>query len=259
MAVKMNINGLIIRAAAFLTVITASWNAAAQTLSFENSRIEAGEICEDEKPVYEYFCTNKGDRAVKIYRISTTCGSCMKAEIDKTVIAPGEKAKITVSYFPKGHPGKFERRIFIFTDSVSSSPSATLELALAVRMGKDLNPYYPVNMGKIRMKLRELSFRRGRSEGICLEYLDVTGKDFRPQINSEFLPPYLKVSVTRPSELASDEYAVLQESSRGKVGEICIGFDAEKFPADRETAEIPLILKGLGVAPSASTIKIIVK
>ncbi len=255
----MKIYGLIICAASFFAMLTASWNAGAQDLGFSRTRIEAGEISEDEKPQYEYEFMNKGDKPVRIMRISTTCGSCLKAESDRMTVNPGEKAKITVSYFPKGHPGKFERRIFIFTDAVSSVPAATLELAVSVKMGDDLSPYYPVNMGRIRMKTAGISFRKGRSEGICLEYLDVTGKDFRPQIAEEFLPPYLKVSVTPPSELAGDEYAVLEDSARGKVGEICISFNDEAFPQDRETAEVPVMLKGLGTGPSSSTIKVIVK
>ncbi len=256
---KMKIRGLIICAVSFIALMTASVNAAAQDLSFSGTRIEAGEISEDEKPVYEYEFMNIGKRAVNIMKISTTCGSCLKAESDRKTVNPGEKGKITVSYFPKGHPGKFERRIFIFTDAVSSVPAAVLELAVSVKMGDDLTPYYPINMGSIRMKTDGITFRKGRREGICLEYLDMTGRDFKPKVTGEFLPPYLKVTVTSPSELAQDEDSVLEDSARGKVGEICISFDDEAFPNDREKVEIPVMLKGLGVGPAASTIKVIVK
>ncbi len=250
----MKVLRLIACAAVLCAALSAPSDAAAQVLSFDKTRIEAGEISEDSLPVYEYACTNTGDKPVRIMRISTTCSSCLKAESSASVIAPGEKAVIRVSYFPKGHPGRFERRIFIFTGE--SAPAAVLELAVAVKMGEDLVPYYRVNMGRIRMKTAEISFRNGRSEGICLEYLDVTGTDFRPAVSREFLPPYLKVRVTSPSELAADEDSRLEESMKGKVGEICITFDADAFPTDKDTAEVPLMLKGLEVSPSASTIKV---
>ncbi len=251
----MRVLRLIACAAVLCAVLSASTDAAAQVLSFEKTRIEAGEISEDSLPVYEYFCTNTGDKPVQIMRLSTTCSSCLKAESSSSVIAPGEKAVIRVSYFPKGHPGRFERRVFIFTGE--TAPAAVLELAVAVKMGDDLTAYYPVNMGKIRMKVSEMSFRKGRRDGICLEYLDVTGTDFKPSVSEEFLPGYLKVQVVSPSELAADEE--MQESMRGKVGEICISFDAEAFPEDKESAVVPVMLKGLGVGPSASTIRVKVR
>ncbi len=250
---------LIICAAVFSVMTTVAENAAAQDLSFERTRIEAGEISEDEKPQYEYSFTNTGDEAVNIVKISTTCGSCLKAESDRMTVEPGEKAKITVSYFPKGHPGKFERRIFIYTAEAGTKPAAVLELAVSVKMGGDLTPYYPVNMGKIRMKSSEITFRKGRSEGICLEYLDVTEKDFRPQVSREMLPPYIKVSVVSPSELAADEYSALDGNAKGKAGEICISFDSDAFPQDKDKAEVPVMLKGLGVGPSSSTIRVTIK
>ncbi len=255
----MRLYKLIICAAVFFAAITMSEDVVAQVLGFDATRIEAGEISEDENPVYEYFCTNKGDKPVTIFRISTTCASCLKAESDRKVIAPGEKAKITVSYFPKGHPGKFERRIFIYTDPSATSPSSVLELAISVSMGNDLTPYFPVNMGKIRMKTSEMTFRNGRNDGVSLHYLDMTGNNFKPEVTREFLPEYLKVTVLDPKTLEQDEDEDLPENMKGKVGAVSISFVADKFPEGQVSSRTPIMLKGLGVPPSASTITVYIE
>ncbi len=255
----MKLYRLITCAAVFFAAMTMSEDVAAQVLSFETKRIEAGEISEDDTPVYEYVGTNTGDRPVTIYRMTTSCGSCLKAESDKAVIGPGEKAKITVSYFPKGHPGKFERRVFIFTDPSATSPTETLELAVSVSIGDDLNPYFPVNMGKIRLKTSEMTFRRGRNDGISLQYLDVTGKNFKPEADGKILPPFLKVTVTDPETFAEEEGEYLDEAMRGKVGAVTIRFIADDFPEERGTGWFPVMLDNLGLSPTASMIKVYIE
>ena len=127
------------------------------SVSFETRHIVAERMTEDDAPkTFTYEFTNVGRSKLEIKRLVSTC-SCAQAICTKKVVAPGEKASVMVTYNPKGHPGRFERKIFVYTQE-GDAPAAVLKLSVDVENSMDISGQYPVPMGKIRLKRRAVRF-----------------------------------------------------------------------------------------------------
>lgn len=210
------------------------------SLDFETRHIVAEPMNEDDAPsTYVFRFTNIGKKPLKIDRLVSTC-SCAAASADRMDIKPGEKGEISVRYNPKGHPGRFERRVFVYT-SGGDDPAAVLKLTVMVENGSDLSGLWPVQMGSIRLRRATVDFAREHKAVEKLRFLNLSGKPLRLQCENAFLPECLSFR-TEP-EVVED----------GKEGEIIITYDPS-VPGARE--QMGVILKGLGVPPSRSTIRI---
>lgn len=209
-------------------------------MDFDTRHIVAEPMNEDDPPsTYVFSFTNVGDHTLKIERLISSC-SCASAYADRTEVRPGEKAVISVRYDPEGHPGKFERRIFVYTSS-GNDPAAVLKLTVEVENGADLAGLWPVQIGYIRLRRSEVAFVSGQKAVEKLRFLNLSGKPLRLRCEEAFLPACLTFR-TEP-EVVDD----------GKEGEIIIGYDPS-VPGAREKMNI--ILKGLGVPPSRATITV---
>lgn len=213
------------------------------SLKFETRHILAGTINEDDAPsTYLFRFTNVGDKTLNIDRLVTTC-SCAAAIIDRKAVPPGESAEIAVRYNPKGHPGRFERRVFVYT-SGNDDPSAVLKLTVEVENGKDLSGLWPVQMGPIRLRRSSVDFIKGQKTVEKLRFINLSGKPLRLQCEDAFLPECLSFA-TEPE--------VLED---GQEGEILISFDPSK-PGVND--KMKLILKGLGLPPTRASITLNLK
>lgn len=97
----------------------------AEAMRFERTLIDAGHIGEDDlPPVYTFRWRNTGGKPLVVTRVQTTCG-CAAASWDKKPVAPGGEGAVTVTYRPKGHPGVFDRRIFVYTQLSDKEPTAS--------------------------------------------------------------------------------------------------------------------------------------
>ena len=210
------------------------------SLSFEQKHIIAEPMNEDDAPkTFVYRFTNVGKEAVAIKRLVSTC-SCASAICPVNEVSPGAYAEISVIYSPKGHPGKFERKIFVYTQD-GSSPAAVLKLSVEVATGADLSQEWPVQMGSIRLRRSEVAFSAGAKGVEQLRFINLSGKPLALQCEESFLPECLSFKT---------EPAVVED---GADGVIVISYDPS-LPDARESMNV--ILKGLGLPPSQSTINI---
>ena len=215
----------------------------AASLSFVTTVINADPMREDDGVrEFVYSFQNVGTDTLVIKRMVSTC-SCAVASCGKKSVLPGEKAEIIVHYNPKGHPGRFERKIFLYIGE-DSSPSAVLRLNVEVERGSDLVGLYPVSMGNIRVRRTEVTFQKGTEAVERCVFVNVSGKPLRVQCDRAMLPACLDVR-TEPEVVVA-----------GEEGEIVITYDPSK---GGERGRMPVILKGLGVPPSQSSIKVTVK
>lgn len=215
-------------------------------LQFEELCIAAEPMNEDDAPgSFTYRFRNVSDSPLRISRIATTC-VCTAAECDRRTIDAGDEAVITVTYNPKGHPGRFERRIFVYTEEYAR-PSAILKLAVDVSAGSDMTGLYPLSMGKIRLRSGAVKVLPSRMSVERLSFLNVSGQRLKLQCEDMMLPDCLSFR-TEP-EVVED----------GKEGEIVISFDPVKYAEGPQRNQMQIILKGLGLPPSQSSIRIIVE
>ena len=208
---------------------------------FDTRHIVAEPINEDDAPsTYIFRFENVGQRTLNIDRLVTTC-SCASASIDKKDVKPGERAEIAVRYNPKGHPGRFERRIFVYA-SGENDPAAVLKLTVNVENGKDLSGVWPVQMGPIRLRRSSVEFVRGRKAVEKLRFINLSGEPLKLQCEETFLPECLDFA----ADMVED----------GQEGEIVISYDPSK-PGARE--QMKVILKDLGLPPTKATITVNIK
>ena len=187
--------------------------------------------------VFSYPFVNVGRDTLYISRLVTTC-SCARASCEKMKLAPGENSEIMVRYNPKGHPGRFERRIFVYVGK-EESPAAVLRLSVNVERGADLSGLYPVSMGNIRVRRSEIQITKGiKAEESCV-FVNVSDKPLKLECERMLLPPCLNFR-TEPEIVLP-----------GEEGEIVVTYDPSRGDGK---SRMTVMIKGLGVSPSQSSI-----
>jgi hypothetical protein len=195
---------------------------------------------EDDAPrTFVYRFTNAGKEPLAIKRLVSSC-SCAAAVAVKTEIGPGESSHIRVTYNPKGHPGRFERKVFVYTEG-EDDPAAILRLSVDVSNGADMSREWPVQMGPIRLRRQEVTFAEGVKAVEKMRFVNLSGKPLTLSCEEAFLPECLSFR-TDPVSVAD-----------GEEGQIVISYDPSAS-GSRETMKV--ILKGLGLPPSKATISV---
>lgn len=211
--------------------------------SFDEEIIVAGRMNEDDDPyVFTYTFTNVSDRAIRIDRLVTTC-SCLSALCDRMTLKPGEGGRVTARYNPKGHPGRFERRIFVYTEG-EKDPAAVLRLHVDVENGADITDDWPVRMGYIRLRRSEMRINKGERSAERFRFINLSQKPLKLQCETAFMPGYLSFRV---------EPSIVEP---GMEGEIILSYDPS---VGGERRQSKVILKDLGVPPSQSSITVILE
>lgn len=218
----------------------------AAMLSFDRRYIKAEPMNEDDAPKqFTYKFRNVSDAPIHIRQIVSSC-SCAPARCDRQVVYPGNETNVTVTYHPEGHPGRFERKIFLYTEDYTH-PSAILKLAVEVNSGSDPSGLYKEDMAKIRLRSRDVKVAAARSSVERLRFLNVSGADMRLEADGMLLPKCLQFR-TEP-EVVED----------GKEGDIVITFDSDKYSKGRPMQSMNIVLKDMGLPPSQSSIRVIVE
>ena len=213
----------------------------AQAMRFDRTRIETGAIGEDDAPKsFVFTWRNTGDKPLVITRVKTTCG-CAVPTCGKRPVKPGETDSVTVTYHPKGHPGSFVRKIFIFTQLAENAPSATLELAGEVIPSARPTYAYPHARGNLLLKQEEIRIEGTRPQVETIECLNGGNDTLRVRIDTRILPPCVRARFA-PEALPP-----------GGVGELTVRFDPA---AGKAPGRIPLFLRGLGLQPGQSSVMV---
>jgi hypothetical protein len=211
-------------------------------LAFDTRHIVAEPMNEDDAPkTFVYRFTNVGEHALQIKRLVSSC-SCASAVCTVKEVAPGASAEISVRYNPAGHPGKFERKVFVYTQD-GNDPSAVLKLSVDVSAGADLSGEWPVQMGSIRLRRSEVTFKAGEKAVETLRFINAGDRPVSLDVDRDFLPACLSVSMEQ-GQIAPGEESVIR-----------VSFDPS-MSGVRETMKV--ILKGLGLPPTRSTLTVTV-
>lgn len=211
----------------------------ARAMRFETARIETGRIGEDDGPKsYRFEWQNVGDKPLVITRVTTTCG-CAVPAWDKQPVKPGEKGVITVTYHPKGHPGSFARKIFLFTQLAANAPTAILELTGEVIPSARPTYAYPHARGNLLLKQEEIRISGARPRVERIECLNGGDDTLRLQIDTRILPPCVRAEFS-PATLAP-----------GGIADLVISFDPAAGKAPRK---VPIFIRGVGLPPSQSAV-----
>ena len=218
----------------------------AEAMRFERTETETGVLSEDDAPtLYEYRFANTGGEPIVVTRITATCG-CTTAEAEPKIIPAGGEGCIRVAYDPRGHVGRFTRRIFVYTQLSEQLPTAVLTLTATVTANEERSTEYPFAMGALRLRRNEVHFVRGESAAESIEVFNAGGGPLTIGCRSEMLPPHVSFG---------GEVMIPPHESR----DIEIRYDASAETVQRAAERgvfIPLMLTGTGLTPMQSTIKI---
>ena len=212
------------------------------SVAFDTRCIVAEPINEKDGPVrFQYRMNNVGDRPLQLNRMVSTC-SCAVPVSDRKNLSPGDTAVITVTYHPEGHPGKFERRIFVYTQD-GNSPVAILKLNVKVEDSEDFSGLYRYRKGVVRLRRDQVVFKPGASGTERIPFVNLSGKQLKLDCDRAMLPGCLEFQ-TYPQILDDRQ-----------EGEIIIRFNPE---AGHVRENMMIILKGVAASPSESSIKVVV-
>lgn len=212
------------------------------SLRFDVKHIVADPMNEDDAPqTFVYAFTNEGQETLHIERLMSTC-SCASATCSVKDVGPGQKAEIRVRYNPKGHPGRFERKVFVYTQK-GREPAAVLRLSVDVSHDADITDEWPVQMGQVRLRRSEVTFSESCKAVETIRFINLGDSSVRLQCETAFLPECLTFET------------VPETVPEGAQGQMRISYDPSKL-GTKETMKI--ILKGLGLPPSRSTITVVI-
>ncbi|MGM9767506.1 MAG: DUF1573 domain-containing protein [Candidatus Cryptobacteroides sp.] len=206
-------------------------------LAFESLAADLGPV-EEEGSVREavFTAVNRSGKSLAVTRLNTSCG-CLAAKADKTVLAPGEKLRITAKYNPERHIGPFEQRIFVYGDSLLAKLRVT-----GTVIPKGGIPGYQVVMGPLRLTRKSLTFRSSTEERIAVA--NAGDKALKLEAFAQFLPAWLTFRT---------EPGIIEASG---TGDIVIGINRDKLPSGTGPLKANVIIEGLPGRPSEHSIEV---
>lgn len=208
-------------------------------LAFEFQELDAPPMREDSEPVSLAFpFRNVSDRVITIVKTASSC-SCVRVSLSRKSLAPGQEAVLTAIYDPEGHPGKFSRRIFVYTSVSEQHPAAVLRVNAEVAQKAGLEGEYPYVCGLLRLRRNAFELS-SKPETVHIRCYNSGSRPLKISAETAFIPFPLSFSC-EPEIIAPGEKAVL-------IMKIEAGAAAD--------GTYPLMLKGCGATPSESRIMI---
>ncbi len=217
--------------------------AGGEVMRFERTSIDAGTMGEDDAPRSHTFrWRNEGDKPLVVTQVRTTCG-CAKPTYDRGPVYPDGEAELTVTYYPKGHPGAFERRIFVYTQLGDKLPTAVLSLTGRVTASESPVADYPCRMGALLLKRDVVRMSGTVVQQERIACMNGGGEPLEVKVNKALLPDYIMVTVERTPVEAGGEF------------DIVVDFDPARVKATLPT-QLPVVLEGLDLPPSRRTLTV---
>jgi len=171
-------------------------------LSFETKVIE-DVIPHDAKAYpFAFAFENKGDRAVEISEIKTSCG-CTTAKLPKKTYAPGEKGTIKGSFSVGSRQGKQHKNIRVLTDDIAQ-PEIQLALRLEIPKLVSMKPGLLLWRVGSEPEAKTLTIQPNGDLGARIAEVVCKDENFEFTVNEadEFEPTIVEITPNNVSEKA---------------------------------------------------------
>ena len=231
-------------------------SADSQALAFDTTELSLTSLSEDSEPVTVVFpVKNVSSRTLYLTRVSSSC-SCLQPEpFDGFLkLSPGESYEIRAVYNPEGHPGKFSRKLSVYTAASEDTPAAVLTVNADVAWSSNPQTEFPVRCGNLLLARAEVTLSGGKKllackkEIVSIRCYNASSKAMRLSAQTDFVP-FPVVMHCEPQLLRSGE--------RGRIVLEIGGGDGAGVAGGVASGEYPIFLRGCGARPSES--KIILK
>lgn len=119
--------------------------------TFPVTHHDFGIIHESDGPAQCLFpLVNTGDKPLKVLTARANCG-CTTPRFSRSPLAPGDTMWIEAAYDPIGRPGKFDKKIYIDTNTSPSRTTLTIT-GTVIAEGATLDSRYPVHLDPVRLR-----------------------------------------------------------------------------------------------------------
>ena len=99
-------------------------------ISFSKTEHDFGKLIQGEKVSYIFKFTNTGNAPLLISKVSASCG-CTASKYPKEPVAPGEEAKLEVTFDSAGQRGVQNKTITVMTNTQPQSTTIRLKAQVA--------------------------------------------------------------------------------------------------------------------------------
>lgn len=167
---------------------------AAARISWLKTTLDFGAFNENQGPVTARMpYVNTGDEELVIIAARASCG-CTTPRFDKTELAPGDTAYLTVTFDPAGRPGRFNKKITV--DTNTEPRRSTLHVTgVVIGAPATVAARYPVEMGPLRLSASTAllgTAQKMHAKTVFIDGYNATGDSITPRIADT--PRWLDVS-----------------------------------------------------------------
>lgn len=214
-------------------------------LQFEPREVDFGTI-EEMSGVWQGSASlvNRGADTIAITQIKSTCG-CLKAEVQKRVLAPKERVAVNLKYYPRGHAGRVMQRVLLYTNGSNDRPSAILQLRGLVTASADRSDDYPYSRGTLRLRQERVQLQGEAKEVQRIACMNGGSVKLRPEVDAMLLPKGVQVRF-EPAELAPKQ-----------EGDMVVEYVPQS--ATTEFVSFKIYINGLNVPPRQSAVEVVVE
>lgn len=148
----MKKNTLLSGAMLLTTVLLSALCAPAQSTSIKwlETRHDFGAFDESVGQVTCRFrYVNTGNEPLVVIRATASCG-CTRPDYDRSPLAPGDTATLTVAFDPAGRPGRFNKKISVETNTTPASSRLSIT-GVVIGDAGTVAARYPNDMGRLKL------------------------------------------------------------------------------------------------------------
>lgn len=158
-----------------------------------------------------FTAINVGNEPLQVLSARANCG-CTVPDYDRNPIAPGDTLHIRVSYNPAGRPGRFDKKIYVYTNTDHDKYTLTIT-GTVMASQNTIKSRYPIAAGPAHFNTTFLALGehiKGHTGSTFLRGYNATDSVILPEV--ENLPPYMRAEV-RPTMVRPGEQFVISLNS----------------------------------------------
>jgi hypothetical protein len=137
----------------------------AQTINFNATGFDFGDVRQGEKVIHDFNFTNSGSSDLIIRKINSSCG-CIAAVSDNATIPPGSQSSIRATFDTTGFYGKKLKTIRIYSNDSSNS---SVILKLGAKVVPEIHP--------IPEKLELMNIKKDEGSSVVVNFEKPWGTD----------------------------------------------------------------------------------
>lgn len=144
----MNLRKLTLRLLAFAALAAPS--AHAQRVYWLETTHDFGAFTEESgKVTCEFYMVNKGPGNASIVAARATCG-CTRPQYTVRSLAPGDTATLSVSFDPKGRPGRFSKQVYVETSGKPNKQRLDIT-GVVIGSAETIARRFPADLGPLKL------------------------------------------------------------------------------------------------------------